>query len=461
MRTLILDSRRFFSVLFVATALIGVVLFGFACQKGGFLDVESQAFLLNYTSGKTLLERIFDVARNDWNCYQARELSYAVDLLDAKFIQASAAIGVLHFLSLSHYLLLFAIGWLHFFFMKRHFPQVPLWASLGLLLAYFTTPSSMIASFFRSSKILVGFFLYVLLWLSFLESASWDWRKQNWKRLALSLLGMFVLFLLMTLADRQGFFFCCALALVFGAAAWLYREPRWGWLCAVALTASALNTIYNLYLGPALIFSINGYYPDFSFQNMRFLYSFEGLSARTIAARMIKSLLLLGETVSYYFGSIGTFWGLGLMGGVLVYLFKKGNVREGWISLLGMGLIVVMALILVFRAPYLLWVEHKLVYYWIPTNSLLLFGTSVLVGDLLKRKLISGSVAAYFLGVTVLLNLVQLPLHYQSYTSAESHFAASSRAAAELRECIRQTELPLEAFGLTQRERSVCGKLRG
>ncbi|MEZ4752624.1 MAG: hypothetical protein R3B54_18905 [Bdellovibrionota bacterium] len=307
MRLIVQDPRRLISLLFVTLLLFGVVWFSFACQKGGFLDVESQAFLLNYTSGRGVLERIFDVARNDWNCYQARELSYAVDLLDAKFIQASASAGFLHFLSLSHYLLLFAIGWLHFFFMRRHFPEVPFWLSVGLLLAYFTTPSSMIASFFRSSKILVGFFLYVLLWVSFLETARWDWTRI--KRLAPVLLGLFALFVLMTLADRQGFFFCCALALVFGAAAWLYREARWYWLCGICVAASVVNTVYNLYLGPQLILSINGYYPDFSFQNMRFLYSFEGLSAKTIAGRILKSLLLLGETVSYYFGSVGIFGG--------------------------------------------------------------------------------------------------------------------------------------------------------
>ncbi|MEZ4752623.1 MAG: hypothetical protein R3B54_18900 [Bdellovibrionota bacterium] len=61
----------------------------------------------------------------------------------------------------------------------------------------------------------------------------------------------------------------------------------------------------------------------------------------------------------------------------------------------------------------------------------------------------------------MVLNLVQLPVHYKAYTSAESHFAAPSQAVGELRECVRQKDLPLEAFGLTRRERSVCSKLRG
>ena len=58
-----------------------------AGECGGYVHMESTAFLRVYNdSSRPMLNILFDPLVTDWNAYQARELSYLVDCLDARFI---------------------------------------------------------------------------------------------------------------------------------------------------------------------------------------------------------------------------------------------------------------------------------------------------------------------------------------------------------------------------------------
>ena len=54
-------------------------------HNGGNLHSESTSFFVRYLDGRALVNQIFDPVSNDWECYQARELSYLFDAMDARF----------------------------------------------------------------------------------------------------------------------------------------------------------------------------------------------------------------------------------------------------------------------------------------------------------------------------------------------------------------------------------------
>src|SRR5579862_2957175 len=73
----------------------------------GIIDKEALTFVVNYLSRRPLLATIFDPKLNDWGMYQARELSYLFDFVDARvfaalldrhillFVPASGVMGLL------------------------------------------------------------------------------------------------------------------------------------------------------------------------------------------------------------------------------------------------------------------------------------------------------------------------------------------------------------------------------
>ena len=55
-------------------------------RDGGELHQESAIFMMNYLDGRPLLATVIDPYNNDLSMYQARELSYFFDYLDAHFV---------------------------------------------------------------------------------------------------------------------------------------------------------------------------------------------------------------------------------------------------------------------------------------------------------------------------------------------------------------------------------------
>src|SRR5687768_12405495 len=59
--------------------------------NGGTLEHEALTFISNYTADQSLLKKVFDPHANDFGTYQARELSYFFDYLDANIHQSIVA----------------------------------------------------------------------------------------------------------------------------------------------------------------------------------------------------------------------------------------------------------------------------------------------------------------------------------------------------------------------------------
>ena len=58
---------------------------------GGIIEAETTHFARQYLDGRPLLQKVFDPHANDIGTYQARELSYLFDFLDARVLSETLA----------------------------------------------------------------------------------------------------------------------------------------------------------------------------------------------------------------------------------------------------------------------------------------------------------------------------------------------------------------------------------
>jgi tetratricopeptide (TPR) repeat protein len=226
------------------------------------LTPESQEFLLNYTDGRPLPQTLFDVEKNDHGLYQARELSYFFDFLDARFIRLCSRAGFPHFYSLTHLAALFLLA---FLFSRdiKNFAPAPRAAGLLLLLLFLTSaPVVFSLIYYRSAKILTALFLFGLARAALEAARARETRTRY---------GLFLAWALpLPFFDRQGHFFL-ALALVLALFYRFFHRRGLPWLhglSAACATALALSALYNHIAGPWLIFHYAGYWPDFWFQTI-------------------------------------------------------------------------------------------------------------------------------------------------------------------------------------------------
>jgi len=111
-------------VLFLPILVILVYIFSsIFIGKGELVHPEIQIRLPNFIDERPFLNKIFDINKHGANEYQARELSYFFDLLDANFIKLSAQMGFPHFYSLTYYISVMTIFSLSIFISKKYFGQ--------------------------------------------------------------------------------------------------------------------------------------------------------------------------------------------------------------------------------------------------------------------------------------------------------------------------------------------------
>src|SRR5438045_304383 len=67
---------------------IALIIHGIGFWGRGIIDKEAMIFVLNYLERRPFLATIFDPGVNDSGLYQARELSYLFDFIDARTFAA-------------------------------------------------------------------------------------------------------------------------------------------------------------------------------------------------------------------------------------------------------------------------------------------------------------------------------------------------------------------------------------
>jgi hypothetical protein len=342
---------------------------------GGVLEEETIVFLDHYLDARSPLEKVFDPHGNDFDTYQARELSYFFDFLDAQWLRTSLRAGVVLFIPPSALAASILTVGVFLRGSERAFPALPAATRCLVLLVLLTNYVFLttMGLFYRATKpllvpILLGTLFFV--WARLRPNP----RPSSPARDFGALLGLGCL---MSAFDRQGFFYLVVLT---GALAVHSLVRRRGAAMALGAAAATLaSAAYNYRLGPWLIHAVNGYWPRFNYQRM---------PVRKLAdpSYYLKAAELLPGYAATLFGGfpLGIFAiaaALALVAWLRLWRPRAEPVRAGgrWLGPAFVALFlasqVVMFAAMIMRYPQVYnWADHRLWYYPWPFQATLAFG---------------------------------------------------------------------------------------
>ena len=374
---------RFARPVLIAAAYIlpvGLIVHAITFWGRGIIDSEAMEFVLNYLQKRPFFAQIFDPQINDWGAYQARELSYVFDLIDARVFATMLYHQVLLFVPFSGVLGLIAVSAVYFWGARRVLGLNGVMASM--LLSLFLSCIVVQAStpiLYRSSKIVLSVALLAFFFYTF-SLISIDKRQVT----PLKSAALFSLGLVMALSDRQGFYYLIS-ATIIVLMLWLVAKARGvarerGYVRVIFINAAAIGAtiFYNRIFGPWLIHALNGYWPNFSYQNL----SWSKLLDPTLPA---KTWHLFDQQVSFFFGNIPFLLLVAMIVIVgLVITWKwRSAINNTHLILLAVSLVAAVSIIgllaaMVARHPAVYSVrDHSFWYYTLSVQVVILIGVSV------------------------------------------------------------------------------------
>ena len=331
--------------------------------KGGVLELEVLHFIDRYLDDRTLLHKIFDPYTNDFRTYQARELSYFIDYIDAHVFRQLVRWDLMVFIPLSAVIASVLTVGIFLYAIRRYRGLTPLTASL-LLLVYLSNYIHLVTMgmFYRSTKPLLA---PVLMGTAFYLASVFEGRVRRWTPLA-----VFGLFCLMSLLDRQGFFYAIVGSGLVAAHALFTRR---GWTIVSAAAAAVLAmTAYDVWIGPWIIERVSGYVPSLAYQEVPKEPLLQGLPYR-------QSIEILGESLTVFLGSTSTVIAIALVAAVAAAgIWRAGPGRTPRLTLaailaaVAVSQVVMFAAMIVRHPPLYDWIDHRYWYYPLPFQALVL-----------------------------------------------------------------------------------------
>jgi len=423
-----------FSIILIASLLI---------WQGGTVAGEIMAYIPNYIDNRSLLAKIFDVKKNDiFGYYEARELSYFFDMIDSYFIKISAYFHHPHYFSLITFICFILIIWIGIYFGKiiKHRSYT---ISVFSIVAFLTTPTMFLGTlYFRSGKILTGLFL--LLFIIFIFE-----NRKNYLLLIVSTL--------LTLADRQGFYFTFVIGFVSFFIFIFTQKKDFLRYAVISLVAVIINTIYNFLLGPFLIKTFAGYWPSFEFQKLDFL---KQINIKVINDTFFYTL----DTFAYFFGS-SRFLAVVFTGILIFYFIKLEPGRKNKLLKLAalaifFAAIYVCNLIMIMKHSLILLPHVRISGYNRPVMVLILVFSLLATNRIIKSYPKSEQLLTIILFVIIGLNVFSLPRYFYlvRYTYDTD---PTPQWTEQITTCIKSVNVPVEAFNLPRPyHENFCRALR-
>jgi hypothetical protein len=372
---------------------------------GGLIEIEGTQFIRQYLDGRSgLLRIVFDPHANDLGTFQARELSFLFDYLDARAFGVRLAWDSPSFVPLSALLSGLLTMAMCLLALARQ-PRVVQLTGSCVLLVYLTNYVNVVTMgmHYRSTKVLLA---PVLLGTTLYVARLFDGQRRRWAPL-----GVFVLFCIMSLLDRQGFFYAVlGLGVVIVLAVTRVRE----WPVALAGAAAVgFMIFYNVVLGPFLVERINGYVPNAEYQQ---------LPLRDLLvnpAIVLHACELLIQAGAAFFGGLPlwVFGGALVLAGVWAVMRRRAVSRTVVVlsALLLFGEIALASLMIVRHPPVYDYYDHRIWYYPLPLQAMVL-GLLIVLSKLVVRGSIRRTaVALVLLGAIVVSNVA----HWNDYRRAQ------------------------------------------
>lgn len=362
---------RWLNSLVLIAAIIGPPLY----WHGGVLDAEAASFVIGYTADRPWPNKIFDPAANDFDAYQARELSYVIDAIDANTGIAIARRSGGWLLPVSSMIASALIAAILLAGMRRTMPGIDaLTATLlvACLISSFQFMSTM-GIWYRSSKPWLT--VVVLALLFFWRRRIRDDAARRADADTHDAAVTFALCVAGGLLDRQGFFYAAmALAIV---ALHYWRCRQMGAVLIALAAAVGFLTIYNLAIAPWLIHSLNGYWPDFEYQ------------ARAMRPSLLREPLWRATQVSIdtageLFGGSRVVATALIAAALYALVWTRAWSRSLWlyVALAALGQLVMLALMIRQHPPIYEMVDHEFWYYLLPGIALLIFCVAMAIDTL-------------------------------------------------------------------------------
>ncbi|HVQ40694.1 MAG TPA: hypothetical protein VMS54_00735 [Vicinamibacterales bacterium] len=352
------------AVLFASRVLVAAAVTApFWFWKGGVLELEVLHFIDRYLDDRSLLHKIFDPYTNDFRTYQARELSYFIDYIDAHVFRQLLRWDLTVFIPLSAVVASALTVGIFLYATRRYRGLTPLTASL-LLLVYLSNYIHLVTMgmFYRSTKPLLA---PVLMGTAFYLASVIEGRARRWAPMA-----VFGLFCLMSLLDRQGFFYAIVgSGLVLAHA--LYTRKGWSIVSAAAAAVFAM-TAYDLWIGPWIIERVSGYVPSLAYQEVPKEPLLQALPYR-------QSMEILGDSLTVFLGSTSKAVAIALVAAIVAAgIWRSGPGRAPKLTLTAIIAVVALSQVVMFAAmivrhpPLYDWIDHRYWYYPLPFQALVL-----------------------------------------------------------------------------------------
>jgi len=395
--------------------------------KGGVLEGEAISFLINYADDRTVLQKVFATQLNDFDTFQARELSFFFDYLDASFyLFLLRQFDVAVFIPLSAIVSSILIILIYRHGVRRTLPGIDRLTAELLLLPFLTcfVFVSTMGLYYRSAKPLLAPVLLALMFhiLGSAQSrAGKSTLEKGWAMVNRQSLITFGLLLVAALLDRQGFFYVLIAFSVLLVHFLITRRLKD--LLIGTGAAAILAHLYNWFLGPAIIWAVHAYRVDFFYQRIPVeeLAKLPVHSLKAVRLLVANMAAVLGGyyVVGYLVLSVITGWlvwkAVGLCKERMPGKFREryaSGARLGMIyALMILGLQVVLFALMIARHRFIYdWIDHWYWYYPLPFLMTVLFGLALLLNAALPSL---GNVPRRVLRVALVLiaisNLLHLP----------------------------------------------------
>jgi hypothetical protein len=365
---------------------------------------------------------------NDFDTFQARELSFVFDYLDASFyLFLLRQFDVAFFIPLSALVSSILIVLIYRRGIRRTMPGIDrLTAELSLLpfLTCFVFISTM-GVYYRSAKPLLAPVLLATMFhllRSAQSRAGSPALEKGWGVVNRQSLAAFGLLLVAALLDRQGFFYVLIAFSVLFVHFLLTRRLKD--LLMASGAAAILAQLYNWYLGPAIVWAIHAYRVDFFYQRIPAeelaKLPAHSLKAGTLLIANMAAMLGGYYVVGYLVLSVVTGWvvwkAVGLfkerMPGGFRQRSASGATLGGIYAMLILALQLVMFSLMIARHRFIYdWIDHWYWYYTLPFLMTFLFGLALLLNALLPSL---GAVQRRILRVALVLMAISNLLHLPS-----------------------------------------------